>query len=54
MTGVPLIGITCSYSENRISLDGDYVSAVERAGGVPIVIPACDVSGGDANRHLQN
>lgn len=40
MTGVPLIGITCSYSENRISLDGDYVSAVERAGGVPIVIPA--------------
>ena len=41
----PIIGITTSYeadtesSTSRIVLNADYVSAVERAGGVPVVIP---------------
>jgi putative glutamine amidotransferase len=41
----PIIGITTSYeasegtSAARVVLNADYVSAVEQAGGVPIVIP---------------
>lgn len=41
----PAIGITTSYSEGtettepRVSLSAEYVSAVERAGGVPLIIP---------------
>ena len=41
----PLIGITTSFESKSdsqpalISLNADYVSAIERAGGVPVVIP---------------
>jgi putative glutamine amidotransferase len=41
----PIIGITTSYapepdaSSGQISLDANYVSAVERAGAVPLIIP---------------
>ena len=41
----PVIGITTSFESGtddqpaRITLNADYVSAVERAGGVPVVIP---------------
>ena len=41
----PVIGITSSYEPGddakppRVTLNADYISAVERAGGVPIVIP---------------
>ena len=41
----PVIGITTSFESSdkkgraRIVLNADYVSAVERAGGVPMVIP---------------
>ena len=41
----PIIGITTSYapepdaSSGQISLDTNYVSAVERAGAVPLIIP---------------
>ncbi|MEE2753385.1 MAG: gamma-glutamyl-gamma-aminobutyrate hydrolase family protein [Candidatus Latescibacterota bacterium] len=41
----PVIGITTSYesddkiNSSRLKLDAGYVSAVERAGGVPIIIP---------------
>jgi putative glutamine amidotransferase len=42
----PIIGITTSYESGegtdsaKLSLDAGYVSAVERAGGVPLMIPA--------------
>jgi putative glutamine amidotransferase len=41
----PVIGITTSYESDddagaaRLTLDAGYVSAVERSGGVPIIIP---------------
>ena len=41
----PVIGITTSYESGddtcppKVSLDADYISAVERAGGAPILIP---------------
>lgn len=44
MDDAPVIGITTSYESARdgeparITLNADYISAVERAGGVPIVI----------------
>ena len=43
--GTPVIGITTSYesdygtNSSRLTLDAGYVTAVERAGGVPIIIP---------------
>lgn len=36
----PIIGITTSVENERQSLRIDYVRAVERAGGVPILVPA--------------
>ena len=35
----PRIGITTSYNDNRQSLDVNYANAVERAGGIPIIVP---------------
>jgi non-canonical purine NTP pyrophosphatase (RdgB/HAM1 family) len=52
----PLIGITCNYNEDngigRLTclgmegqdwnfLAGDYVYSIERAGGIPVLIPQC-------------
>lgn len=45
MDDAPIIGITTSFESGddagsaRIVLNADYISAVERAGGVPVVIP---------------
>ncbi len=35
----PLIGITTSLNDNEQRLDHDYVVAVEKAGGIPIILP---------------
>ena len=35
----PFIGITTSYENNRQSVDVHYADAVERAGGIPIILP---------------
>lgn len=37
----PVIGITPSYSydKNQITLNYDYVKAVENAGGIPVILP---------------
>lgn len=36
----PIIGITTSFENERQTIKLDYVRAVERAGGIPIIIPA--------------
>jgi len=38
----PIIGITCSYDWNKgyFRLNRAYVTAIERAGGVPIILPS--------------
>ncbi|ADL08640.1 gamma-glutamyl-gamma-aminobutyrate hydrolase family protein [Thermosediminibacter oceani] len=35
----PLIAITCSLEDGRIFLNHGYYRAVERAGGIPVVVP---------------
>ena len=35
----PRIGITTSYQNNRQSVDVQYAHAVEKAGGIPILVP---------------
>lgn len=35
----PRIGITTSYKDNRQSVDHYYIAAVEKAGGLPIIVP---------------
>ena len=35
----PLIGISASYSEGRSSVNITYSKAIERAGGIPVIIP---------------
>lgn len=35
----PRIGITTSYNDNRQSVDVRYAQAVEKAGGIPILVP---------------
>jgi multiple sugar transport system ATP-binding protein len=34
----PRIGITTSYSEGRQSLDHHYVQAIEKSGGLPVIL----------------
>ncbi len=36
----PIIGLTTSKKENRTSICQDYVHAIERSGGLPLIIPA--------------
>lgn len=36
----PVIGIAATPTENRHTAHGDYVTAVTRAGGIPMIIPA--------------
>jgi putative glutamine amidotransferase len=35
----PLIGITTSYKDGRQSVDHYYIEAIERAGGIPVIVP---------------
>lgn len=35
----PLIGVSCNWSQGTVSVGGSYIQAVERAGGLPIIIP---------------
>ena len=35
----PIIGITCDMDEQIFKLRQDYVSAVEKSGGLPVIIP---------------
>jgi putative glutamine amidotransferase len=35
----PLIGISPSFSKDFIKVDADYAKCVEKAGGIPIIIP---------------
>ena len=37
----PRIGITTSYTEGEQRIDRRYILAIERAGGVPVIIPMC-------------
>lgn len=39
----PLIGITCGSKENvnQFFLGSDYVRGVEKAGGIPVIVPPC-------------
>ncbi len=49
MSPPPLIGIACGLVEEEgdavYRLDRDYVGAVERAGGVPVLMPFCRSAG---------
>lgn len=38
----PRIGVTTSYSDGEQKLDRRYLLAIERAGGLPVIIPMCD------------
>ncbi len=38
----PRIGITTSFSDGEQKLDRRYLLAIERAGGLPVIIPMCD------------
>ena len=42
--GKPLIGLTCSYEiaegQERVFLNHDYLEAVRRFGGVPVILPS--------------
>lgn len=37
----PMIGITCAYDsdKNRCTINGAYITAVQRAGGFPVLLP---------------
>lgn len=35
----PIIGISCGCDESRLTVFQNYVSAIERAGGVPLLLP---------------
>lgn len=35
----PRIGITTSYEDGKQILDHEYVTAIEKAGGVPVIVP---------------
>lgn len=37
----PIIGITPSFSNDRIQLHNDYVAAIVANGGVPMILPPC-------------
>lgn len=39
---VPRIGLTTSYEDGTQSLDRRYVAAIERAGGIPVLLPTTD------------
>ncbi|MCA9888289.1 MAG: gamma-glutamyl-gamma-aminobutyrate hydrolase family protein, partial [Anaerolineae bacterium] len=39
MAKQPHIGITTSYKDGRQAVDHYYISAVEKAGGLPIIVP---------------
>ena len=42
--GKPLIGLTCSYEiaegQERVFLNHDYLEAVRRWGGLPVILPS--------------
>ena len=40
----PIIGLTMDFDEkdSRYELNGDYVTSIEKAGGLPLAIPFCD------------
>ncbi len=38
----PRIGITTSFADGEQRLDRRYLLAIERAGGLPVIIPMCD------------
>jgi len=38
----PLIGVTCNYRNGECVVKWDYTRALERAGGVPVVLPLLD------------
>ncbi|MBT8401499.1 MAG: gamma-glutamyl-gamma-aminobutyrate hydrolase family protein [Rhodothermia bacterium] len=38
----PRIGITTSFSDGEQKLDRRYLLAIERAGGLPVIIPMCE------------
>ena len=35
----PKIGITTSYKDGKQSLDHHYIAAIEKAGGIPLIVP---------------
>jgi putative glutamine amidotransferase len=35
----PRIGITTSYNDGRQSIDHHYIHAIEKAGGIPLIVP---------------
>ena len=37
--GKPVIGVSPSFSNGKISVSNSYLNAIERAGGVPLVLP---------------
>jgi putative glutamine amidotransferase len=43
----PLIGITCDFRDDRMSLTGTYPAAVAAAGGLPVILP-CDPAMADS------
>lgn len=49
----PRIGITTSFESGQQSLDRAYVRAIERAGGLPLIVPMLDTNEAiDAFAHL--
>lgn len=42
MTNRPRIGITTSYADNKQTVDAHYIRALERAGGLPLIVPLFD------------
>lgn len=44
MNAIPRIGITTSFAHGEQRLDRRYVTAVERAGGHPVIVPATQSS----------
>jgi len=42
----PVIGITCGYSydDNKYQISRDYIEAVQKAGGIPVILPHLEPS----------
>lgn len=48
----PLIGLTASFSNNKVSLNYDYVAAIVKNGGTPVILPAIE-SPDIINRYIE-
>ena len=48
----PLIGISSSFKNNKVSVNYDYVKAIEKNGGIPVVLP-CPTNDETINSYLK-